>query len=111
MSEFDRFDIVEAWYIWAVEAGEYHVVSRLQDLGFRARPFLVDPDDLTENGRLIYDNLVTGAEERLAERWPAPDADGRIAGFGWWACLCPKEFSYQTGQPEGTVGWRKAAVA
>ena len=65
MPEFNRFDITEAWYVflcqWHDGHGEgwasYGRLSRL--LGyFRPAPSLVAVEDLSENGRLIYAQLV-----------------------------------------------------
>ncbi len=61
---FDRFDIVEAHYLYC---SEYHsgqwsdLYARLSKiltkLGFRPRPSL-NYDTLSENAQTIYDNLV-----------------------------------------------------
>ncbi len=78
MPTFDRFDIVEAWYVWLIThhcgvvsgsiddpRGKRHGAywqsyNRLswmeKDLNFKPRGDL-DVDTLTENGREIYDNL------------------------------------------------------
>lgn len=65
MPYFDRFDICEAWYCYAAHyhAGqwspEYAIFGRLLDMGFRPLPSLGGtPENLTENGRAIYDRLV-----------------------------------------------------
>ena len=65
MPYFDRFDVVEAWYIflcqWHDGNGEgwasYGRLSRLLQY-FRPSRMLTDEDDLSENGRLIFDQLV-----------------------------------------------------
>ena len=61
---FDRFDICEAWLVWAHDWGNYVLISRIQRMGFRARPSL-SLATLTTNGRVIYDNLQarTGTDE------------------------------------------------
>jgi hypothetical protein len=48
---FDRFDICEAWNVWAHDWGEYSVIARLRRIGFRASPL-----------RETYD--------RLRRKWP-----------------------------------------
>lgn len=68
MKTFDRFDICEAYYVFATlfHGGqwtkEYAIFGRLEKLGFRA-PSSIDPEDLNENARLIYDDLVRGIGE------------------------------------------------
>jgi hypothetical protein len=64
MAEFDRFDICEAWYIYAMEyhGGQdsrlYKVFGQLSHIGFRLSPMINDEDDLEENAREIYEDLV-----------------------------------------------------
>lgn len=82
MPTFDRFDIVEAWYVWLIghhvgivpgtatdRRGRHHPdywqsYNRLSwmehDLGFKPRADLA-PDTLTENGKAIYDNICRRA--------------------------------------------------
>ena len=64
---FDRFDVCEAWYLFA---SEYHggaatplygVLSRLALIDFNPSPIL-SLDSLTENARAIYDELVSKHE-------------------------------------------------
>lgn len=61
---FDRFDVCEAWYVYAslYHGGQgsklYQVFGRLQRIGFRPRPSLGE-DTLGENARYIYDSLVS----------------------------------------------------
>ena len=55
---FDRFDICEAWSIWAHDYGEYAVITRLNRMGFRLSPMREHYADLSENGQAIYDALV-----------------------------------------------------
>jgi hypothetical protein len=60
---FDRFDICEAWYLYAADyhGGQssklYAKLSQLNRIGFRPSPIL-SLDSLTENGQEIYQNLV-----------------------------------------------------
>ena len=60
---FDRFDICEAYSVYASEfsGGQgshwYGVLSRLSAIGFCARPSL-SVKTLSENARSIYDALV-----------------------------------------------------
>lgn len=54
---FDRFDICEAYSLWAHDYGEYAVITRLNRLQFRPSPLLAY-DTLTTNGRGIYDALA-----------------------------------------------------
>jgi hypothetical protein len=67
---WDRFDIVEAWYLymtlwhggqWSVE---YRLTGVFHSLRFRPRPSLGMPRDLEGNARAIYDYLV-----RTKGRW------------------------------------------
>ncbi len=68
MKTFDRFDICEAYYMFATlwHGGqftkEYAIFGRLHKIGFRA-PMSIDLEKLTENGRAIYDDLVRGIGE------------------------------------------------
>lgn len=55
---FDRFDICEAWYLWAHDWGEYRAIGRLQHAGFRPSP-LLGIDSLSENAQVIYATLNT----------------------------------------------------
>lgn len=63
---FDRFDVCEAWYIFAClwgtdgtatyprhKAQHLEIFGRLHDLQFRPSPML-SLETLTENGRAIY---------------------------------------------------------
>lgn len=60
---FDRFDICEARYLYVADyhGGQgselYKVFGRLNNLGFKPSP-LLSYDNLSENGKDIYDNLV-----------------------------------------------------
>ena len=54
---FDRFDVCEAWLVWAHDWGEYRVITRLRELGFRPSPLRGSYDLLEDNARLIYDTL------------------------------------------------------
>ena len=60
---FDRFDITEAYYMYYVQnhGGQYtHEYERLSRIleRWEPRPLLRSEDDLSDNGRVIYDNLV-----------------------------------------------------
>lgn len=65
---FDRFDICEAHYAFAVDyhggqwSPEYAILGRLQRMGYRPGFGGVTYDALTENGKAIYDNLVSKLE-------------------------------------------------
>ena len=59
MLYFDRFDICEAYAVYAWDWGNYALWSRIQRLGFRPRVGLRNRLDLTTNGRAIYDALST----------------------------------------------------
>ena len=60
---FDRFDICEAWYLFASEYHEgqwsklYRVFGRLYKIKFKPSPML-RYESLSDNGKEIYDNLV-----------------------------------------------------
>ena len=63
---WDRFDICEAYYMYAVNyhqgqfSREYEIFGRLIMINFRP-PISIssgDASDLTANARAIYDNLV-----------------------------------------------------
>lgn len=64
MPHFDRFDICEAYYLYATLyhggqwSKEYQIFGRLEKIKFRARPSLCNEDDLEENARAIFDQLV-----------------------------------------------------
>ena len=64
MSYFDRFDICEAHYIFAMlwHDGKYTKTygkfAQLSRLGFKPRPGLNEPEDLEENGLEIYEALI-----------------------------------------------------
>jgi len=66
---FDRMDICEAYFVYAMlyhegmGSKEYAIFATLERLGFKASPFLNDEDSLTENGREIFDQLVSGERE------------------------------------------------
>jgi hypothetical protein len=61
--EFDRFDICEAWYLFASDYHDgqwsklYRVFGRLNKIKFKPSPML-SYDSLSDNGKEIYDNLV-----------------------------------------------------
>tara|TARA_R100001594_G_scaffold93447_1_gene127733 strand:- start:340 stop:537 length:198 start_codon:yes stop_codon:yes gene_type:complete len=60
---FDRFDICEAFYAFAMEqhngqnSKEYAYFGRLKKLGFRPSPLFKGYESLNENGKEIYNNL------------------------------------------------------
>jgi hypothetical protein len=67
---FDRFDVCEAYYLFACEwhkgqwSPEYKIFGRLHNLGFEASPIL-SKKSLTENGRYILANLIRKARKGL----------------------------------------------
>jgi len=66
---FDRFDICEAYFVYAMLyhegqfSKEYAIFGRLERIGFRASPLLNDENDLNENAREIFERLVNGDSE------------------------------------------------
>jgi hypothetical protein len=60
---FDRFDVCEAYYIFATEfhggqcSEEYAYFERLEMIGFRPSPLLCR-ESLSENGRRILAKLI-----------------------------------------------------
>jgi len=60
---FDRFDICEAYYVAAHDYGQYGVISRLDRIGFRMSPLNAGRESLSENGQIIFDELVARIEE------------------------------------------------
>ena len=66
---FDRFDVVEAWYVFLCQwhdgrgKGRYSY-GRLSKLFTYFKPgcHLNSEEDLTDNGRAIYDQLVAKQE-------------------------------------------------
>ncbi len=63
---FDRFDICEAYYLYAVLchggqfSPEYAIHGRLHKIDFKARPMLSEPADLEDNGKAVYGRLARG---------------------------------------------------
>ena len=61
---FDRFDICEAYYVFAMlhhggqGSKEYEIFGRLNRMGFKPSPMLSGPEKLSENGLNIYLNKV-----------------------------------------------------
>ena len=66
---FDRFDICEAHYMFAMLWHDgafsnshkwrlYHNLTQLEQMGFRPSPCLSNPKDLDTNAREIYRQLV-----------------------------------------------------
>lgn len=70
---FDRFDVCEAYYMFATEwhggqnTKEYAIFGRLHKLQFRPRP-LIDVETLNENAQLIYNGLVRRLPVRLLHK-------------------------------------------
>lgn len=71
---FNRFDIVEAYYMYMVlwnrdgltrrDAGKSNSISvQLHNVKFRPSPLMGDENDLDENAREIYDGLVEKYEK------------------------------------------------
>lgn len=64
MAYFDRFDIAEAYYVFASlwhngqDSQEYAIFGRLSRIGFKPSPMLGAPEDLEENAQEIYLDLV-----------------------------------------------------
>lgn len=60
---FDRFDICEAYYLFACDwhggqwSPEYAIFGRLSRMGFKPSP-LLSKDSLSENGRWILAQLI-----------------------------------------------------
>lgn len=65
---WDRFDICEAWYLFAAEwhrgkwSPEYAIFGRLHRMHFRPSP-IMSKESLTENGRVILANLIRRARK------------------------------------------------
>jgi hypothetical protein len=63
---FDRFDICEAYYMFACEwhkgqaSAEYAIFGRLERMRFRPSP-LLSKDSLSENARFILAQLIRRA--------------------------------------------------
>jgi hypothetical protein len=70
MPYFNRFDVCQAWYIFASEwhGGQssrlYLVFGRLARLRFNPGPML-SRDSLTDNGRAILANLIRRERARI----------------------------------------------
>ncbi len=62
----NRFDICEAFYVYATlhhrgqGSKEYAIFGRLERIGFSASFQNVDPDKLTDDGKYLYERLVSG---------------------------------------------------
>ena len=60
---FDRFDICEAYYVYAYDchhgqdSKEYRILGRLDRIGFKPR-FNLNYSRLSDNGKYIYDCLI-----------------------------------------------------
>lgn len=65
---FDRFDICDAYYCFAVDwhggqfSPEYAILGRLKRMGYSAGYGGIDYDRLTANGKAIYNNLLLNLE-------------------------------------------------
>jgi hypothetical protein len=63
-ARWDRIDICEAWYVFAMEwhggqfSKEYEIFGRLENISFSPSLLLNNCDDLEDNARTIYDELV-----------------------------------------------------
>jgi hypothetical protein len=73
---FDRFDICEAYYCLEADynvggilphRNGRQVAGQLHRMGFRPSPMLGTYDDLTENGRAIYDQWVERHNEETGD--------------------------------------------
>lgn len=66
---WNRFDIVEAYYIYLVQYHEgqwsdtYRRLCRMSKY-FKPSPMLCNEEDLEENSRKIYNNLVNGGYKK-----------------------------------------------
>ena len=82
-TEWNRFDVCEAWYLFACDWHEgqgsatYAIFGRLDRLGFRPSPIL-STRSLSPNGRLILAGLIRAAR---ASRGCRPVAS-RLQGGG-----------------------------
>lgn len=63
----NRFDICEAFYVYATlhhrgqGSKEYAIFGRLERIGFRPATCVADdPDKLTDDGKFLYERLVSG---------------------------------------------------
>lgn len=61
---FDRMDVCEAYYVFAMLYHEgqfsdtYTIFGRLDGVGFKPRPGLRDETSLSEGAREVFDRLV-----------------------------------------------------
>ncbi len=62
--EFNRFDILQAYYLYGSEyhsgqgSKEYAYIGRVLNTGFQPGAWGMSYDSLSDNGKAIYDNLV-----------------------------------------------------
>jgi hypothetical protein len=86
MPYFDRFDLVEAWYLclqdwshWNVSPSvEYYRLGKMQTY-FHPSPSL-SYENLSENGQAIYDQLNARYETRkYSPNWPMPRGEVAVA--------------------------------
>lgn len=67
---FDRFDICEAYYLYAMLyhrgqwSEEYKIFGRLHNIKYKPSRILKDHTSLTENSVEIYDNLVVNGYKK-----------------------------------------------
>ena len=72
-TEWNRFDICEAWYLFASEWHQgqgrdtYAIFGRLERLCFRPSP-MPSPGSLSPNGRLILAGLIRAARASQSAR-------------------------------------------
>jgi hypothetical protein len=65
-ASFNRFDICEAWYLYAMDyhtgqwSKEYKIFGRLDRMKFKPSLLFSCVEDLTDNGKIIFFNLVEG---------------------------------------------------
>ncbi len=70
-----RFDICSAWFVFAMLwhqgqwSPEYQIFGRLNKIGYKSSPLHHDEHDLTDNAKLIYEQLyLRQAVNELKER-------------------------------------------
>ena len=66
---FNRFDIVEAYWVYAMHWGDYELIERIKEMGFNPRPNL-EENNLTENSRVIFLYIGKGGwNEKFRMLW------------------------------------------
>lgn len=74
MPYWDRFDIVEAYYLYSMRwhtgqwSKEYALTGTFGRIRFRPSPMLERPRDLTDNGLAIYNRLVRTKGRTIRDR-------------------------------------------